>query len=294
MNKAIEAYLESLKLSNASENTIRAYRGYLLDFARVCGESATLDIDSVERYLVVLSERHLSKASVRRVIATLKSFGRWMTAEGLVAENPAEIFHGPRGSSRVQHRMTEAQARQLCERPLKTSFPIRGRLLLELMYGSGLRCDEVASLRKDDVCGSDVLLVSQGKGDKQRFVLLTDSAQRILKIYLWKRRRILQHRRDAGREPTGLFFALCGKQIDTLTPRSVHRIVVGIAKDAGLSWVSPHDLRRAFATHMAENGAPRIVISRLLGHAKLSTTERYIAAGSADRLKKAYARARTR
>lgn len=292
MKKTIETYLEHLKLANASENTIRSYRGYLYDFARL--KDAALDVDHLEAYLLTLHERRLSKGSVRRAIATLKSFGRWMTEEGLLDDNPVEMFRGPRRSRHIQKRMTEEQARQLCEGPIRTSFPERDRLILELLYGSGLRCDEVASLRVEDILDADVLLVSKGKGDKQRHVLMTDYAQRMLKIYLRKRKRILRKRTRKGdkREVTGLFFALQGGQIDALSSRSVLRTVVAIAKDAGLPWVSPHDLRRAFATHMADRGAPHIVISRLLGHAKLSTTEGYIAAASPARLKQAYARAR--
>jgi site-specific recombinase XerD len=140
---------------------------------------------------------------------------------------------------------------------------------VELLYGSGLRADEVASLRVDDILGGDLLLVSTGKGDKQRQVLLTDFAQHALKAWLRKRKRILKRRVGKGdeRKVTGLFFALKGGQIDALTSRSVYRLVVEIAKSTGTPWVSPHDLRRAFATHMAEHGAPHIVISRLLGHA---------------------------
>jgi site-specific recombinase XerD len=291
MQTIIENYITHLKLSNASENTIRSYRGYLLDFARFADK---LDVESIEGYLGVLHKRQFSKASTRRAIATLKSFGKWMVNEGLLAENPVAAFRPPRVRAHIQQRLTEEQAKQLCEGPVRTSFPERDRLILALLYGSGLRCDEVASLRMEDILEADVLLVSKGKGDKQRHVLMIDYAQRLLKIYLRKRKRILRNRTRKGdkREVTGLFFALQGPQIDALSSRSVFRTVVAIAKDAGLPWVSPHDLRRAFATHMADRGAPHIVISRLLGHAKLSTTEGYIAAASPDRLKKAYARAR--
>jgi integrase/recombinase XerC len=165
---------------------------------------------------------------------------------------------------------------------------------MELLYGSGLRCDEVANLRMEDIAADDVLLVSKGKGNKQRNVLLTDYAQQALVVYLAKRKKILQKRAQKGdhRAIAGPFFALHGGQIDSLSSRSVQRIVVAITKDAGVPWVAPHDLRRAFATHMADNGAAHVVISRLLGHAKLSTTEIYIADSSPDQLKKAYARAR--
>jgi site-specific recombinase XerD len=291
MKTIIENYVMHLKLSNASENTIRSYRGYLLDFARFADK---LDVEAIEDYLGVLHKRQFSKASTRRALATLKSFGKWMVDEGLLTENPVAAFRPPRVRSHIQQRLTEEQAKQLCDGLVRTSFPERDRLILELLYGSGLRCDEAANLRLDDILEADVLLVSKGKGDKQRQVLLTDYAQRLLKIYLRKRKRILRKRTQKGnkRAVTGLFFALHGGQIDALSPRSLHRTVVEIAKDAGLPWVSPHDLRRAFATHMADRGAPHIVISRLLGHAKLSTTEGYIAAASPDKLKQAYARAR--
>ena len=152
----------------------------------------------------------------------------------------------------------------------------------------------MANIRIEDFADPDLLLVTKGKGNKQRYVLLTDYAQDALKLYLKKRADILgkRARKDDTRTIAGLFFGLSGGQIDALTPRSIYRIVVKSATDAGLPWLSPHDLRRAFATHMDEHGAQHIVISQLLGHGKLSVTERYIAAASPQRLKKAYDRAR--
>ena len=193
-----------------------------------------------------------------------------------------------------------------------------------------MRDDELANIQLEDFIGGDELLVSKGKGHKQRIVLLTEPARQALKLYLKKRKRILRkhcearelksqgyswqeianrlnrkygltltwaaYRNHARKETRGhitsLFFGLSGGQINGLDPRSIRRIVTKSALAAGVPWLRPHDLRRAFATHMDENGASHPVIQRLLGHKLLSTTEGYIAASSPERLKATYLRAR--
>jgi len=123
MKTLIENYITHLKLSNASENTIRSYRGYLLDFARFADK---LDVEAIEGYLGVLHKRQFSKASTRRALATLKSFGRWMVNESVIPENPVDAFHPPRGRTHIQQRLTEEQARQLCEGPPSGRHSLRG------------------------------------------------------------------------------------------------------------------------------------------------------------------------
>ena len=304
MTEAIEKYLSHLRLRNASENTIRSYRSYLLELAATCEVNVSqLDVEHIESYLARLGRRPIAKATMRRALATLKSFSEWLVCEGILRENPASAFRAPRCSQHVHVVATEQEIRNLMDAPIRTNFPERDRLILELLYGSGLRCDELANLRLADLIGPDVLLVSKGKGNKQRQVLLTDRARAALKSYLDRREQILsEKRRDEwpcgqARKPkrkvcTALFFGLRGPEIDALDPRSVRRTVVALAHDAGLPWLRPHDLRRAFATHMDQHGAPRIVISRLLGHSKQSITDLYIAKASPERLKMAYNRVR--
>jgi site-specific recombinase XerD len=119
MKRRIESYLQYLQLANRSENTIRSYRGYLLDFARF---AEVLDVENIERYLAVLHQREFAKASTRRALATLKSFGRWMVDEGLLRENPVEAFRGPRGSRRIKERISEGEAGNCAKRPAGRAF----------------------------------------------------------------------------------------------------------------------------------------------------------------------------
>jgi site-specific recombinase XerD len=310
MKNAIEQYLSYVKLANRSENTVRCYRSSLEDFVRVVGDinAATLTIEHIEQYLLVLYRRKASKATVCRALAILKAFCKWLVGEGVLSEcdNPAAVFRSPRRGVRIHQRANEAEIRAFLDGPVSgptmnnrrwnkaVFFPERDRLILELLYGSGLRCDECANLRVDDFIEPDKLVVSKGKGNKERYVFLTDAAISVLGAYLEKRQRILANRIQHGdaRKITALFFGLSGAQINALSTRHVYRIVVKYAKNAGLPWLSPHDLRRAFATHMDEHGAPHVVISRLLGHAKLSTTDLYIAKASLGRVQQAYDRAR--
>jgi integrase/recombinase XerD len=334
MKQAILEFLEYLKLANKSAQTIRQYRGVLLDFQKLIGEipQAQLDIPHIEAYLEALHERKLSKVSISRAVAILKSFCKWMTGEEILRENPADAFRGPRRPHRIRPRATEEEMERIIASTIR-SFPERDRLILELGYGSGLRNDELANIQIEDFMGGDQLLVSKGKGHKQRIVLLTEPARQALKLYLKKRKLILQkhsevrelkgqghswqeianrlnrkygltlttsaykacarHRPDGNTSQiTSLFFGLDGSQNNALDPRSILRIVTKSAIAAGVPWLRPHDLRRAFATHMGENGASHPVIQRLLGHKLLSTTEGYIAASSPERLKATYLRAR--
>ena len=296
MKNAIEQYLLHLKGSNRSEETIRQYRGQLSDFAQHVGEIATasLEVQHIEQYLRVLKQRQVSKVSVAHALSIIKSFSRWITAEDLLEDDPGECFKGPRRPIRVHQRASVAEVCRVLEGPIRTAFPERDRLILELLYGSALRANEVATVRVQDFREEEKRLTILGKGDKERNVPLTDYALAAMQLYLKKRSQILCKRRRRGdeREITALFFGLSGGQINALDPRSIHRIVVTIFKDSKVPWVRPHDLRRAFATHMDQNHCPHVDISRLLGHARLSTTEIYIASGSPQRLKEAYDRAR--
>lgn len=339
MIEAIESYLSFLKLANKSDNTIRSYRGYLLDFAGAFPSLSPSEIGAqqIEHYIHELARKTVSRTTLRRALATLKSFCAWLVTEGVLDENPTEDFPGPRVPHRVIKRVaTKTEIREWLDGPLTEShFPSRDRLLLELLYGSGLRCAEVAAVQVGDFIESDVLLVSKGKGDKQRTVLLTEPTQRALQIYLKQREEILRKRipknqprkcRECGAQRlekscpkcgfaeklgrpnrsgrpmrkvypgsatlTALFFGVHGGQINGLSSRSVLRIVSNLAMAAGLPWLRTHDLRRAMATHMDQAGAPRIVISRLLGHSRQSITDVYIEKASPERLKAVYDRAR--
>ena len=287
---AIEQYLSHLQLGNKSENTVRSYRRDLMELLAHTAyvDLAEIGSEHIEGCLAAMHARNLKKASVRRFIACLKSFFSWAESEDLISASPVDGFDGPRVPGRVVRIASEPEMQKMFEHAPRTPFPERDRLILELLYGSGLRAEEVANIGVDDLVETDVLLVADGKGSKQRYVLLTDYAKRLWRIYLRKRNRILARR---GLNHKGLFFGLAGS-IEPFTVKSVHRIVTGISSDVGLSWISPHVLRRSFATHLDIYGCPRIVISRLLGHARLSTTDLYIASASPERLKTVYQRAR--
>jgi len=231
MKNAIEQYLSYLKLANRSENTVRCYRSSLEDFARDVGDinAATLTIEHIERYLLVLYWRKASKSTVCRALAILKAFCKWLVGEGVLSEcdNPAAVFRSPRRGVRIHQRASEAEIRAFLDGPITSSFQERDRLILELLYGSGLRCDECANLRLEDFIEPNKLIVSKGKGNKERYVLLTSTATAAMKTYLARRSQVLsekggtrwpcgQKRKPKRQTCTALFFGMAGPEIDGL------------------------------------------------------------------------------
>lgn len=288
--KEIDDFLLHAQACNKSPHTIRSYKAALEAFARTAAVPLSeIGPDAIERFLGLLYSRGVSKTTRAQRLAAIKSWFKWMEREGIVHDNFADAFQGPRCPSRRMRVPTQQETRSLCEGPFDTAFPERDRLLVELLYGSGIREDEAVSIDLADITGNRLRV--HGKGLKQRVVFLTDYAQRDLAEYL-----PLRERRLGSVSTPALFFGLRvglrGQASERLTTRSVGRIIKQLGIAHGLPWLSPHSLRRAFATHLHEASMSHFHIFRLLGHARLSTTERYIAQSSRKRLLEAYNRGR--
>lgn len=284
--REIDDFLLYCRARNKSQHTIRSYGATLREFT----SGLSVDVqqvtpDDLERFLGALYSRGVSKTTRAQRLAAIKSWFSWMEQEGIIASNFADAFQGPRCSRRRMDVPTRQEACSLCEGPFNTAFPERDCFLVELLYGSGIREDEAVSVNLSDISGNRFTV--HGKGLKQRTVFLTEHAQRALTGYLPMRATRLK-----GRKTDALFVGLRCDYGDRLTVRSVHRTVKQFGVAHGMPWLSPHSLRRAFATHLDEGGMPHHYISRLLGHSKLSITERYIAQASRSRLLAAYERGR--
>jgi integrase/recombinase XerC len=273
-DKAIDAFLRHLKVErNASPHTVRAYGADLRDFADFLGRerSAPADLRAVDHltlraYLARLHDRGLSKTSASRKLAALRSFFRFLCREGLAATNPARSLLSPRVERRIPVRLEEADAGRLVEVPGEEPLAMRDRAILEVLYATGLRCAELVGLDLSDVDQAGRMVRVLGKGSKERIVPFGRAAQGALNRYLSVRTG-LRVRSEA------LFVNRRGGR---LTDRSVRRLVARRVRQAALEQrVSPHTLRHAFATHLLERGADLRSIQELLGHARLSTTQRY-------------------
>jgi integrase/recombinase XerC len=274
LERATQRFLRSLCERSASPHTIKAYSGDLGSFAAYAGsrELKTIDHVAIRGFLAQLYAQGLSKTSVARALAAVRSLYRWLGQEGVVEQNPATLVATPKLPKKLPRVPTIEEMNSVLdgEMPEIAAFPERDRLLLELLYGCGIRNSELIGINLDDIRMSSGAILIRGKGKKERYVPFGDSARSALTAYLPVR---LERLAGLKKNNPALFINQRGAR---LTSRSVGRIVKKIAVAKGLSPdVHPHTLRHAFGTHMLEEGADLRAIQELLGHERLSTTQRY-------------------
>jgi integrase/recombinase XerC len=238
--------------------------------------------------LGVLYERGLTKASAARALAAVRSWFKWLAKEGKVAQNPALLVstpklpkHLPRVPSmeevnRVLNSLDgEGAAKK--DKHDAAAWPERDRVIFELLYGCGIRNSELVGIDMQDIHWKNDAILVKGKGRKERYVPLGDEAAAALRAFLPLREAKLVAAGRGGLVMDGPLVTNLGMRGDCrLTTRSVGRIVKAIALSRGLpADVHPHTLRHAFGTHMLEEGADLRAIQEMLGHERLSTTQRY-------------------
>ena len=274
VEKATDQFLRVLRERNASAHTIKSYAGDLENFANYVGARDWNSIDhvAIRGFLSRLYEKRLSKASMARSLAAVRSLYRWLSQEGVVEQNPAKLVSTPKLPKKLPRVPTIEEMNAVLDgaMPEVAAFPERDRLLLELLYGCGIRNSELTGINVDDIRTSAEAILIRGKGKKERYVPFGGSAASALREYLPTRQRIIAETKKTT--PALLINQRGGR----LTVRSVGRIVKKIAVAKGLSPdVHPHTLRHAFGTHMLEEGADLRAIQEMLGHERLSTTQRY-------------------
>ncbi|MGO8759243.1 MAG: tyrosine-type recombinase/integrase [Terracidiphilus sp.] len=294
----VDAYLQMLTGERrASAHTLRAYRRELHAFASwLADRQSELAVDQIEHthiraYLGTLYDRGLSKASTARALAAIRSWFKWLARAGHVQQNAASLVSTPRLPKHLPRVPSIEQMNRVVDsvRDDAASWPARDRAILELLYGCGVRNAELTGLNLGDIHWANEAILVRGKGQKQRYVPLGDAAADALRIYLAERSAHLAAAAgerevaagDSPRTTPALFLNLYLRGLSNggearLTTRSVGRIVKRIAILRGLSAdVHPHTLRHAFGTHLLEEGADLRAIQELLGHERLSTTQRY-------------------
>jgi integrase/recombinase XerC len=274
VSKSCEQFLGSLRERNVSPHTIKAYSGDLQLFATYVGSRKFEEIDhvTVRGFLSSLYEKGLGKTSVARSLAAVRSFYRWLAQEGIVEQNPAGLVSTPKLPNKLPRVPTVEEMNTVLDgnMPEIASFPERDRLMLELLYGCGIRNSELVGINVDDVRISAEAILIRGKGKKERYVPFGDAVKSALAKYVPTRQLVLSEFRK------NTLALLINQRGGRLTTRSVGRIIKKIAVAKGLSPdVHPHTLRHAFGTHMLEEGADLRAIQEMLGHERLSTTQRY-------------------
>ena len=274
----------------ASAHTVRAYarevRGFAIHLGETLGKDAAIagvEHLHIRAYLGVLYARGLSKASAARALAAVRSWFKWLAKEGHISKNPAVLVSTPKRPLHLPRVPSMEEVNRVLDsleaagKEETAAWPDRERVIFELLYGCGIRNSElvglnIASLRLRD----DVILI-RGKGKKERLVPLGELAASAVREYLPRREaKLLAAGKGALVHAGPLLLNLRLRGDCRLTTRSVGRIVKAIAESRGLTAdVHPHTLRHAFGTHMLEEGADLRAIQEMLGHERLSTTQRY-------------------
>jgi integrase/recombinase XerC len=297
LSALVEEYLRVLTNERgASAHTLRAYQRELHGFAAFQVECygkkqsvSRIEHTHIRAYLGSLYERGLSKASAARALAAVRSWFKWLARAGYIAQNAASLVATPRLPKHLPRVPSIEQMNKAVDSvdPGAASWPARDKAILEVLYGCGIRNAELTGLNLNDIHWANEAILVRGKGQKQRLVPLGDAAAQALRAYLAERSaRLAAADKAKGNATPALFVNLqlrgLGKAGGTsssqarLTTRSVGRIVKRIAIQRGLSAdVHPHTLRHAFGTHLLEEGADLRAIQELLGHERLSTTQRY-------------------
>jgi integrase/recombinase XerC len=304
MKDALEKFLKHLQHErNASPHTLRNYESDLDQFWHYLTPTAGKDpalakIDHVllREYIAHLHDARLEKSSIARKLAAIRSFFKFCVREGILKQNPARLVATPKLPKRIPSVLTaeeingflDSLARgQLSHAADDSDLPHhhrpgapddethlllkRDRAILELLYASGLRVSELTGLNLDDLDRREQMLRVRGKGRKERIVPFGGKAGTALDAYWPVRTELL--RRNKSTDAQAVFLNYAGRR---LTTRSVARLVKKYVHVFNINWnIHPHSLRHAFATHLLADGADLRAIQELLGHASLSTTQKY-------------------
>jgi integrase/recombinase XerC len=305
MKALLTDFLDHLRLNeNASAHTVRAYESDLSQFVaflaaeggtrRIDVDAGAIDRQTIRGFLGDLHARGNSRASAARKLAAIRTFARYLRREGVIEGDPAALVGTPKREHRLPAHLGEAEMARLLEMPdPATPLGRRDRAILELFYASGLRLSELVGLGIEDVnLGSRVVRVL-GKGGKERLVPFNRKAEAAIRAWMqdWYAirgdaasapatagGRAKKPRPSPRRDP--LFLNYQGGRLST---RSVDRLVRKyVAACSTRFGISPHALRHSFATHLLERGADLRAIQELLGHSRLSTTQRYTHVNSAQ------------
>ena len=269
MKKMIEKFLRHLEIERGmSGHTLRAYRKDLEEFAAYAPKDADdIEMIDVRGFVAQQIKNGLTKTTAGRRLSAVRSFLTYLTREGYLKVNPAKLVTTPKAERHLPKFLSVDDVFALIERPDTIGFiHVRDKAILELLYSSGLRVSEVCGLNVEDINTREGLVKVKGKGRKERIVPLGTKAAEAIRGYMTE--KILLKKKSKT-----LFLNKSGTP---LSERSIRRIVVKYSRLIGVSGqIGPHTIRHTFASHLLQAGADLRVIQELLGHASLSTTQKY-------------------
>lgn len=278
----IEQFLLFLESRGRSKNTVINYRVDLEQFREYLlrqgiSDVSGIDSQSVRVYLSNIIGFGIAKSSAARKLSAVRGFIRWLSSREVLDYGVAAGLKGPKLPSSLPRALSfEETEKLLTEGPENGKHYQRDRLILELLYGSGLRVSELIDLNWENIETDQRMIRVFGKGSKERLVPFGPGVKKLLED--WKL---------LSKEGTKGPLFLSEKGAERLTVRTVHRLVQRAALRVGIYGVSPHTLRHCFATHLLERGAPLRVVQELLGHESIAATQRYLSI-TAEQMKRSY------
>ncbi len=293
MNGHVNDYLIYLeKELNYSMETIKNYKfdiDSFLEYLKINKINyLKLNKDIIRKYLKYLDETKLSNKSISRKLSSLRMFYNFLTEIKVVNQNVFQFIQNPKVAKKLPNYLNYEEIENLLDGiPLDNVYGIRNRLILEIIYSTGIRLSEVANIKLNDINYSNKNIKIMGKGSKERFVVFGDFTIKYLDLYLKNSRNILLN----DKKNDYLFINKFG---NALSKSMIEKIVKNCAKEICLKHnISVHTLRHTFATHMLNNGADIKTVQELLGHESLGTTEIYTHVSN-DRIKDVYLRTHPR
>lgn len=302
MKTHLRRFLDHLRFNrNVSARTVRAYESDLTQYIRFlegrlgrpadCIAPTDVDYPAVRAFMREQYDRGLARSSQARRLAAIRSFGRYLRREEVIERDPGALMTTPKQDRKLPARLDEGEMTRLLEAPDgATPLGRRDRAILELFYASGLRLNELAGLGIEDVDLNSRFVRVLGKGGKERIVPFNRATAAALRACLGDREALVRKGGAAASRPGArgrasaepLFVNYRGGRLSARSvDRLVRRYVAAVSTRYG---VSPHALRHSFATHLLERGADLRAIQEMLGHARISTTQRYTHVSAAQLL----------
>ena len=275
MEKEINNFIEYLKYQrNYSDFTCNNYKKDLNEYNSFILNNKinykNMDYNDAKEYVIYLNKKNDAKSTISRKLSSLRTFYKYLVLNNKVKSNPFLLVSSPKKEKRIPKFINYNNMEEILNVPnIKTKEGQRERVILEVLYASGVRVSELVNIKLKDIDFSNKNILILGKGSKERLVSFGDYALEYINLYLKEGRNLLL---DGVKSD----YLIVGKKSEILTTRRVEQIIDDIIKRTSIKLnITPHMFRHTFATHLLDNGCDLLVVQELLGHASLSSTEIY-------------------
>ena len=275
MEKEINNFIEYLKYQrNYSDFTCNNYKKDLNEYNSFILNNKinykNMDYNDAKEYVIYLNKKNDAKSTISRKLSSLRTFYKYLVLNNKVKSNPFLLVSSPKKEKRIPKFINYNNMEEILNVPnIKTKEGQRERVILEVLYASGVRVSELVNIKLKDIDFSNKNILTFGKGSKERLVSFGDYALEYINLYLKEGRNLLL---DGVKSD----YLIVGKKSEKLTTRRVEQIIDDIIKRTSIKLnITPHMFRHTFATHLLDNGCDLLVVQELLGHASLSSTEIY-------------------